>query len=639
MYISAKGLYNNSMKNIAGRRVIISVIVMLLIFIVGISYLLSYLITKIGSLIVLLLVLWIITKFLAKLLVFPGSYWFWLKMIEANFSSELSEQALNKFRNLIGYLESFVDPEKPHSLHEMKIKLLSKLIETLISNYSLMKSENIIKPSQVHFLNLLNNLKARLKDVIFISSESCMSVWEFIKNPEEAAVTESYEEINDCIKITKEIMDYIKEKTSRSMIRGDYIIGTLSYMRVDLLRRFRCEQFWITGADNAQIDCFWIPGIGNQEKSPVIVFCNPNAAYYEFSYFQTDWIELYSDTGMSLVMWNYRGYGRSKGTPDLKKMKLDGEILIDYLRNQRKCNIIGVHGESLGGSIATHLAKTKKVDFLFADRTFASLSNAARYNFGKLAEVLFKAVGPNDSNSVKDFLDVECFKIVSCDSNDLMINNLASLKSGVALQYFIENNFEDFPFTDTEIEYFCTAIKKIQKTAKFKKDINKEKRKHNKGFLEHSSRTVNLFNYLEDILDNLDAGGQKFLELFENCYGHSLKVWICVLGIWGSTLTVYTNSNLNNSKSAYEKFKSSSDELAVLISEFSLSSHPDIKKVIEDIETLRIFIEKISSWVQNHQPKEEIAGKLLPLTCGHNGSFNSLEKYLYEQYLQLAGFF
>jgi hypothetical protein len=38
---------------------------------------------------------------------------------------------------------------------------------------------------------------------------------------------------------------------------------------------------------------------------------------------------------------------------------------------------LGVHGESLGGMIAVHLAKAKKVDFLFADRTFSSLSEVA----------------------------------------------------------------------------------------------------------------------------------------------------------------------------------------------------------------------------------------------------------------------
>jgi len=38
---------------------------------------------------------------------------------------------------------------------------------------------------------------------------------------------------------------------------------------------------------------------------------------------------------------------------------------------------LGVHGESLGGMIAVHVAKTKNTDFLLADRTFSSLSEVA----------------------------------------------------------------------------------------------------------------------------------------------------------------------------------------------------------------------------------------------------------------------
>jgi hypothetical protein len=43
--------------------------------------------------------------------------------------------------------------------------------------------------------------------------------------------------------------------------------------------------------------------------------------------------------------------------------------------------LLGVHGESLGGMIATHIAKNMSVEFLFADRTFSSLSDVAFYGY------------------------------------------------------------------------------------------------------------------------------------------------------------------------------------------------------------------------------------------------------------------
>lgn len=44
------------------------------------------------------------------------------------------------------------------------------------------------------------------------------------------------------------------------------------------------------------------------------------------------------------------------------------------MRSDFKIKKLGVHGYSLGGSVACHLAKFKKIEFLFADRTYSSLS-------------------------------------------------------------------------------------------------------------------------------------------------------------------------------------------------------------------------------------------------------------------------
>lgn len=45
------------------------------------------------------------------------------------------------------------------------------------------------------------------------------------------------------------------------------------------------------------------------------MFCNPNAGYYEYMYYETDWIEFYINKNIAIFMWNYRGYGKSTGDP------------------------------------------------------------------------------------------------------------------------------------------------------------------------------------------------------------------------------------------------------------------------------------------------------------------------------------
>ncbi len=53
----------------------------------------------------------------------------------------------------------------------------------------------------------------------------------------------------------------------------------------------------------------------NKDLNSVMIICCPNAGYYECLHYENDWIEFYIKNGLSVFLWNYRGYGRSTGTP------------------------------------------------------------------------------------------------------------------------------------------------------------------------------------------------------------------------------------------------------------------------------------------------------------------------------------
>lgn len=46
-----------------------------------------------------------------------------------------------------------------------------------------------------------------------------------------------------------------------------------------------------------------------------------------------------------------------------------------------KFKTIGVHGESIGGLVASTIAKSRAIDFICCDRTFACIADVARYGF------------------------------------------------------------------------------------------------------------------------------------------------------------------------------------------------------------------------------------------------------------------
>ena len=113
----------------------------------------------------------------------------------------------------------------------------------------------------------------------------------------------------------------------------------------------------------------------------------------------------------------------------------DGLIIAEYLREVRNVTKLGVHGESLGGCIAWHIANNVDVTFLFADRTFASLDFVAKHSFGVIAGMLFKYITKWNHSSVDDYLAAKCYKVVANDYEDTIVTDMASIKAGIANKF------------------------------------------------------------------------------------------------------------------------------------------------------------------------------------------------------------
>lgn len=72
-----------------------------------------------------------------------------------------------------------------------------------------------------------------------------------------------------------------------------------------------------------------------------------------------------------MLLWNYRGYYNSTGNPKKEAIMRDCQKVYSFLRSRIGAKgLVGVHGESLGGYFASHLAKSRQLDFLFIDRSF-----------------------------------------------------------------------------------------------------------------------------------------------------------------------------------------------------------------------------------------------------------------------------
>ncbi len=87
--------------------------------------------------------------------------------------------------------------------------------------------------------------------------------------------------------------------------------------------------------------------------------------------------------GFNVFMFDYRGYGRSEGSPDEDGIYRDGLAAFDFVHNLTGIDTqrIIFWGTSLGGAVAVEVATRKRVAGLILESTFTSASDMAGVHY------------------------------------------------------------------------------------------------------------------------------------------------------------------------------------------------------------------------------------------------------------------
>lgn len=122
------------------------------------------------------------------------------------------------------------------------------------------------------------------------------------------------------------------------------------------------------------------PGATASNPRPAVVFFHGNAEIIDWL---DDIIAGYHRLGCSVLLPEYRGYGRSSGRPSQKAICSDAVRFYDELikRDDVDRSRIVFHGRSLGGSIAAAVATQRKPAALLLQSTCASVAGLA-WRFG-----------------------------------------------------------------------------------------------------------------------------------------------------------------------------------------------------------------------------------------------------------------
>ena len=101
----------------------------------------------------------------------------------------------------------------------------------------------------------------------------------------------------------------------------------------------------------------------------------------------TDLLNFYIQRGIHVIVWNYRGYGRSSGYPWPKDNRADGARVFEHYKTKLNITHYISHGQSIGGCVATHCASTlTNVHMLIADRAFCDLPSTGGILMGNWAK-------------------------------------------------------------------------------------------------------------------------------------------------------------------------------------------------------------------------------------------------------------
>jgi hypothetical protein len=126
-------------------------------------------------------------------------------------------------------------------------------------------------------------------------------------------------------------------------------VGSLHQLRAELHVRYNAQHHWVRTPGGRKIDGMFIscesgdgvgglaeenegrPEVGSKEETPLkdvaetpaftgatMIWCNPNAGYYETMVYESHYLDLYLRQGCNVFLFNYSGLGGLQGIPRLR---------------------------------------------------------------------------------------------------------------------------------------------------------------------------------------------------------------------------------------------------------------------------------------------------------------------------------
>ncbi len=162
--------------------------------------------------------------------------------------------------------------------------------------------------------------------------------------------------------------------------------------------RLEFEDLMISTPDGIRINAWFVPA---KESSRTVIFCHGNGGNMCYS---LDVVENFHKMNCNVLLFDYRGYGRSEGSPSEKGTYADAQASYAWLMKEKKVQEreIVVMGRSLGGAIASRLARENNPGMLILESSFTSTADVGASAYPIFPVRLLCRYGYRTVDNVKD---------------------------------------------------------------------------------------------------------------------------------------------------------------------------------------------------------------------------------------------
>ncbi len=177
------------------------------------------------------------------------------------------------------------------------------------------------------------------------------------------------------------------------------------------------QEIYLLTGDGVKLNAWFIEA---EKPLATLLFCHGNAGNISH---RVDIIKMFHNVGLSVFIFDYRGYGRSQGKPSERGLYEDALSSYKYLLQEKEVppQRIVIYGKSIGANVAINLAFQVKNGLLISDSAFTSALDMGKQLFPFLPRFFLKYILGVRFDALSKIKEVTIPKLIIHSKDDEII--------------------------------------------------------------------------------------------------------------------------------------------------------------------------------------------------------------------------